>query len=290
VDNGITYSGTSASAEARRVARCLWDADYLINLAILKKHESETAVTLCGKNHFGSIQNCRVIHNTINDHNNGMSTYNSLVDLCGHQEIGGKTLLFIIDGLWGAPRISGDPARWTMAPFNNDWPSSIFMSQDGVAIDSVALDFLNAEWSLWDNADNYLHEAAQANNPPSGTNYDPENDGSRLQSLGVHEHWNNAQSKQYSRNLGSGNGIELVSVSLSTQPTPTPGVIDAGDVNNDGTCDIVDALLVAQFYVELNPQNFDQSKADADCDGSIDIVDALLIAQYYVGLISSLGC
>jgi hypothetical protein len=33
-----------------------------------------------------------------------------------------------------------------------------------------------------------------------------------LASLGVHEHWNNAQEKQYSKNLGKGEGIELVSV------------------------------------------------------------------------------
>lgn len=50
--------------------------------------------------------------------------------------------------------------------------------------------------------------------------------------------------------------------------------------------DIVDALLVAQFYVGLNPSNFDQGNADVNCDGSIDIVDALVIAQYYVGLVS----
>ena len=30
--------------------------------------------------------------------------------------------------------------------------------------------------------------------------------------LGVHEHWNNPVDKQYSRNLGTGNGIELVSI------------------------------------------------------------------------------
>jgi hypothetical protein len=36
----------------------------------------------------------------------------------------------------------------------------------------------------------------------------------RLASLGVHEHWNNPTEKKYSRNLGSGNGIELVAVEL----------------------------------------------------------------------------
>jgi hypothetical protein len=58
--------------------------------------------------------------------------------------------------------------------------------------------------------DNYLHEGALADNPPSGTFYDPEADGTRLASLGVHEHWNNPTDKLYSRNLGTGEGIELV--------------------------------------------------------------------------------
>ncbi|MBN2536046.1 MAG: family 43 glycosylhydrolase [Spirochaetales bacterium] len=59
-----------------------------------------------------------------------------------------------------------------------------------------------------------------------------------------------------------------------------------GDVNNDGAIDIVDALLTAQYYVGLDPSNFDEGNADVNCDGSIDIVDALLVAQYYVGLVS----
>ncbi|MBN2534837.1 MAG: cellulase family glycosylhydrolase [Spirochaetales bacterium] len=66
---------------------------------------------------------------------------------------------------------------------------------------------------------------------------------------------------------------------------PTPG-IERGDVNNDGSVDIVDALLTAQYYVGLDPEGFNPSPADVNCDDSIDIVDALLIAQYYVGLIT----
>jgi hypothetical protein len=70
----------------------------------------------------------------------------------------------------------------------------------------------------------------------------------------------------------------------STPPgqTGTPG-----DPNGDGTVDIVDALLIAQYYVGLNPAGFIPENADTNCDGSIDIVDALLVAQYYVGLINS---
>ncbi|MBN2444975.1 MAG: hypothetical protein JXJ04_26710 [Spirochaetales bacterium] len=63
-----------------------------------------------------------------------------------------------------------------------------------------------------------------------------------------------------------------------------------GDVNGSGEIDIVDALIIAQVYVGLNPANYDSSVADVNADGSIDIVDALLIAQYYVDLISSLNC
>jgi len=93
------------------------------------------------------------------------------------------------------------------------------MSQDFVAIESVILDFLRSEGGVpAGTADNYLHEAAQANNPPSETVYDPENDGIPLESLGVHEHWNNPADKQYSRNLGTGEGIELIQV-MGTTPT-----------------------------------------------------------------------
>ncbi|MBN1700055.1 MAG: hypothetical protein JW881_21270 [Spirochaetales bacterium] len=63
-----------------------------------------------------------------------------------------------------------------------------------------------------------------------------------------------------------------------------------GDVNGDNTINIVDALLVAQYYVGLNPSPFERDRADTNCSGAVDIVDALLIAQYYVGLIDSLSC
>lgn len=81
------------------------------------------------------------------------------------------------------------------------------------------------------------------------------------------------------------NVLEYTDGTTTPAPTATPSG-DLGDVNGDGAIDIVDALLVAQFYVGLNPANVDQSKADVNCDGSVDIVDALLIAQYYVGLIT----
>jgi hypothetical protein len=72
--------------------------------------------------------------------------------------------------------------------------------------------------------------------------------------------------------------------------TPTPVAGQLGDVNDDGSISIVDALLVAQYYVGLTPLVFLVERADVNCDGSVNIVDALRIAQYYVGLVTSLSC
>jgi hypothetical protein len=91
------------------------------------------------------------------------------------------------------------------------------MSQDPVAIDGVGYDFLRSEFGnrlargSEAPTDTYMHEAALANDPPSKTVYKP--DGVRLSSLGVHEHWNNPEKKQYSRNLSpNGKGVELVKI------------------------------------------------------------------------------
>ncbi len=74
-------------------------------------------------------------------------------------------------------------------------------------------------------------------------------------------------------------------------PTATPVTAgQAGDVNGDGSVSIVDALLVAQYYVGITPSVFLADRADVNCDTNVDIIDALRIAQYYVGLVTSLGC
>jgi len=200
--------------------KCVTEAGYLINLALMRAH-TLFGVTLCGKNHFGTMYfpNDRgwtpsPLHKYGN-RRDPMGSYNCLVNLNGHEHLGGKTLLYMIDALYPARNQTGEVIRFTS--FDNDWFSSIFASQDMVAIDSVGLDFLRNEQALnpavvdvTGNPDNYLHEAALADKPPSGTTYDPENDGTALKRLGVHEHWNNPKDKKYSRNLGIGDGIELV--------------------------------------------------------------------------------
>jgi hypothetical protein len=212
-DNGKTY-----------LPACATGATYLINAALLKGH-SLAAVTLCAKNHFGSVYRDTGpqdpqkgwlpsnMHNAIMTETRPMGTYNPLVDLMGHKDLGGKTILYLIEGFYAALHQSVPAQKWQSAPFNGHWTASLFASQDPVAIESVAVDFFAAEKTstrMVGAVDNYLHEAALADRPPSRTHYDPEGDGTTLESLGVHEHWNNPEKKQYSRNLGTGQGIELV--------------------------------------------------------------------------------
>ena len=199
------------------------EAKYLINLANLKSH-TMAGVTLCGKNHYGSLNRTPPQKGYFNFHNSlpritpGMGHYRALVDMMGHAHIGGKTLLYLVDGLYpGVHPIEVSPRKWASAPFNGNWAASLLASQDPVAIDSVGHDFLWAEWNDYPRmpgAEDYLHEAALANNPPSGTFYDPNHAAgtTRLQSLGAHEHWNNVTERKYSRNLGRKEGIELAAL------------------------------------------------------------------------------
>jgi uncharacterized protein (DUF362 family) len=200
---------------------CVVEARYRINMAALRGHDI-CGVTLCAKNNNGTIYwpvknywGPAVYHRYIAK-NRGLPAYNALVDIMGHRQIGGKGLLYIIDGLYAASQSETNVVRWET--FGDQWTASLFMSQDPVAIDSVGLDFIRCEPRQEGvhgagHPDNYLHEAALIGDAPSGTKYDPEQDGTFLtKSLGVHEHWNNPKDKKYSRNLGKKEGIELVAL------------------------------------------------------------------------------
>jgi photosystem II stability/assembly factor-like uncharacterized protein len=80
---------------------------------------------------------------------------------------------------------------------------------------------------------------------------------------------------------GSGSGIWRMELNSDSLP---------GDVNGDNLINIVDALLIAQYYVGIDVAVFIEANADVDCNQVIDIVDALLIAQFYVELIPELSC
>jgi hypothetical protein len=147
--------------------------------------------------------------------------YRVQVDLMTHSLLSGKNLLYIMDALWATSYELDIPRKWKMAPFNNTYMSSVFVSLDPVAIESVGYDFLRSEYTDANTqdvsvqmpaVDDYLHQAADSSNWPAGIVYDPDNSGKPIPSLGVHEHWNNSIMKQYSRNLGRPDGIELVSI------------------------------------------------------------------------------
>ena len=253
------------------------EAEYLINLPVLKSHNGG-GITQCAKNHYGSYnrtpdnEDYYSLHDSLASHNPDPNSYRALVDIMGHPHMGGKTLLYLVDGLYGGYDWRGDPCLFEHAPFDNDWPSSILASQDPVAIDAVGLDIL---WEQWDMvqipaSDDYLKEAALADNPPSGTFYDPDGDGQRLESLGVYERWNNAADRQYSRNLDpiSGTGIELVYVRMKTHP---------GDLSSDGIVETIDLIQLADQWLWMGAAG--QIREDLVEDGVVNMEDFRVLSS-----------
>jgi hypothetical protein len=210
------------SGLTRTLPTCVTEAKYLINMPILKRHPINQGVTLSGKNFFGTwIEPVSDVHNY---HMDAFTAGNTApqTDLFAADQLGGKTLLFLGDGLYATKVDHRTIAKFEMYPFNNDWTNSMFFSQDPVAMDSVMFDFLFAEGTNpVEGSQNYLHQSAV---PPANT-YDPENDGTFLNhSLGVHEHCNPAANIFSSeRYVGpSGNGIEYVAVNQNQE---TPSVV-----------------------------------------------------------------
>jgi hypothetical protein len=200
------------------------ETEYLINLPSMKGHNL-AGITLCAKNHFGTHVRPRASHlhpglNT-DSSRKGYGHYRVLVDYMGNRHTGEKNLFYILDALWCGANWNGLPVKFLMPPFNNHWSSSLMLSLDPVAIESVAADFLRTEFShpehtvpyiIEPGVDDYLHQAADPKNWPAGIVYAPNGDNIPMKGLGVHEHWNNPTDKQYSRNLGKGEGIELVKI------------------------------------------------------------------------------
>jgi len=239
----FTSDGTFQS----RLPQAYLDASYLINMPSLKTHDS-AGITIAAKNHQGSViaadqtPNSQSMVNYLHyDYpvdggakNQVMGIYRHIVDYIAHKNLGGNTLIYIVDGLWSARNWDAVIEKWQMPPFNNDWTSSLFLSQDPVALESVGFDFLyteykdypaahgNKNYPLVSGVQDYIYQAADPVNWPAGIKYDPSSadHSSPVGSLGVEEHWNNSTDKQYSRNLGTGNGIELIYKSGITSIQP----------------------------------------------------------------------
>ncbi|MDE6637623.1 MAG: DUF362 domain-containing protein [Muribaculaceae bacterium] len=199
----LTYSIDNGKM-ARGLAKCIVDADYVINSALLKTH-SGPGVTLTGKNWYGAtdiaLQWRKNAHNNVSqDKRNGKPGYKTFVDFIAHPQLGGKCLLFLIDGTYGSRDVNGAPyPKWQKEPFNGDWACSIIASQDPLAADAVAMDLIIGEWPEFGSlnyCDEYLREAASIPNAPSGTVYKV-NDKPLTEPLGIMEHWNNPKERHY---------------------------------------------------------------------------------------------
>ncbi len=173
--------------EKVRPAQVFVDAEHLINIPIFKSHGNY--VTLALKNHYGSA--------LIGDYPRGSSylhqcfetgsycnrdSANLLADINNNPHIRDKTRLIIGEGLFGNPRTNWQETE-TWAIFGNDDPNILFFSADPVAISSVMTDYIIEERiisDIWPNTqDHYqLHAAA-------------------LLGLGVHDHWDNFENKNY---------------------------------------------------------------------------------------------
>ena len=201
----IQYSQDNGKL-ARGLAKCIVDADYLINSALLKTHKGP-GVTLTAKNWYGAtdiaLQWRKNAHNNFSpDKRHGKPGYKTFVDFIAHKHMGGKCLLNLIDGTYGSRDVNGAPnPKWQKQPFNNEWCCSIIASQDPLAADAVAMDLLISEWpefGSFNYCDEYLREAASIPNTPSGAVY--KTNGEPLtKPLGVFEHWSNGKEKKYTK-------------------------------------------------------------------------------------------
>ena len=300
----------SDGGKQNKLPQSYLDASYMINIPVLKKHH-RAGISIGAKLHFGSVtpfnsNGAFDWHYSLPCPNGGADVsngeygvYRCFVDIMGHKDLGGKTLIYVVDGLWSSINWGHPPIKWDMTPFNGDWPSSLFLSQDPVAIDAVCYDFLSTEFTedhptegdydwrddhgpfpQYAGVDDYLRQAADSKNWADGIVYDPEDDGTPLpSSLGTFERWNNSIDKQYSRNLGLNTGIELVS-----------NVVSGIEDNNGTSTSIASDFILEQNYPNpFNPSTSIRYQLSVPSDISIVIyqINGQKIRTLYEGFQNS---
>ena len=165
-DAYITFSPPPAmSMPAEKITDVVRNADYLINMPIMKGGHPLAGVTLGFKNHFGTIHHCSALHDYVDVVHKPPAynrDYNPMVDFFSSPHIGGKTVLTIGDALFAAKDFNDPPETWTT--FGDKVPNSLFFAKDPVAVDCVMHDLIAAELgnSLTPAANRYLALAGKA--------------------------------------------------------------------------------------------------------------------------------
>ena len=95
---------------------------------------------------------------------------------------------------------------------------------------------------------------------------------------------------------GSGKAITLQATSdknsapialFTFEYAKTEPDVKYGDVNNDGTVDVSDAMLVCQIYLgNVTPTDAQKLAANVNGDDAVDVSDAMMICQFYLGNIT----
>lgn len=149
----VPFNDPYGNINDRRLVNVLYDATYVINMPIIKRHGGDNAnpVTLTFKNHFGSLNTIvgsgedDDLHRYINtSHELYRTTYSPFVDIYLNRNIRGKTVLILGDGLYGGTSCCSPPIR-SWAIFGSDACNSLFFGVDPVATDCVMADLIVAE-------------------------------------------------------------------------------------------------------------------------------------------------
>ncbi len=147
----VTWDPAYVSTPPRtRVAQIVLDADYLVNVPLVKRH-CATNVTLGFKNHFGSIDRCDRLHPWVES---DVTTASLLADVMASPQkpgdpavrsIAQKTVLTVGDMLYGQPCSNFDHTPRPWQTWRREWPNCLIVADNVVAADSVMLDLLEAE-------------------------------------------------------------------------------------------------------------------------------------------------
>ena len=175
------------------------DAAHIINMPQLKGHGG-SSITLGMKNHFGSVdftEHATGSHYLHDYFYVSSSTYSSerniLADIIDNPVFRDKTRLVIGDGLMGHATLNyAAPELWET--FGDSPPEILFFGVDQVATDSVMFDYLQRECRVINESprnDDLLRYAASIG-------------------VGVFEHWNNDDDREYSV-------IDYVEIDLDTE-------------------------------------------------------------------------